>query len=201
MNANSEDATVFCPLEGENVRVAEACVDCPYWDGSRCEALSRSPKRSAKKLRSRQRRTSFTTRGGGRARMPLVGGKWPFGRAAHEEGIISGSSLIPQPPDYTGADRFFEEPEVEVEPEDDDDEKEEIDRGVVGLERPMGGLTYREELELETRATGSWQTDWACLGFLKPSPSTIPWACLWTARMNCPTGPGPMRPLTRREVR
>jgi len=149
MNANSEDATVFCPLEGENVRVAEACVDCPYWDGSRCEALSRSPKRSAKKLRSRQRRTSFTTRGGGRARMPLVGGKWPFGRAAHEEGIISGSSLIPQPPDYTGADRFFEEPEVEVEPEDDDDEKEEIDRGVVGLERPMGGLTYREELELE----------------------------------------------------
>ncbi len=181
MNANSEDATVFCPLEGENVRVAEACVDCPYWDGSRCEALSRSPKRSAKKLRCRQRRTSFTTRGGGRARMPLVGGKWPFGRAAHEEGIISGSSLIPQPPDYTGADRFFEEPEVEVEPEDDDDEK---------------SLSWRE-----TRATGSWQTDWACLGFLKPSPSTIPWACLWTARMNCPTGPGPMRPLTRREVR
>jgi len=81
--------------------------------------------------------------------VPLVGDKWPYRRAAHEEGIVGESGLSLQRPDYTGADRFLEEPEVPVEPEDDDDDKEEIDRGVVGLERSMGGLTYREELELE----------------------------------------------------
>ena len=134
MKTNSGDATVFCPIEGDNVLVSEACLDCPYWDGSRCEALARSAKRSTKKSRNRERRTSFTTRGG-RARVPLVGEKWPYGRAAHEEGIGGESGPTPSKPDYTGADRFFQEPEVEAESDDEDDDEQVFDRGVAGLER------------------------------------------------------------------